>query len=118
MQDEWIVNGTLGTIWSYILIHKINTTTIENEYGQSEIASIEEKIIKGIITKTNSPEKWIQKGVFLGNTAVLITNEDLEINDFVFFDGIKYRISDTSTARWDMNNSHYEYNLEKVGVDE
>lgn len=114
--DEWIINGTLGSVWQYILVHKINSTSIEDEYGQHEIENVQEKIIKGVITRTSSPEKWTQKGIFLGNTAVLITNEELEMNDFVYFDNVKYRISDRDTARWDMNTGHYEYNLEKVGT--
>lgn len=116
MQDEWIVNGNLGTIWNYILVQKINSTSVENEYGQNEIEIVEEKVIKGVITRTNSPEKWVQKGVYEGNTAVLITNESLDINDLVYFSSVKYRVSGHSTARWDMNTGHYEYDLEKVGV--
>lgn len=113
--DEWIVNDKHGTIWKYIKVHKIKTTSYEDEYGQNDIELIDEIIIKGIITKTNSPEKWSNRGFFEGNTAILITNEVLNSNDFVFYDEIKYRIKEKTIARWDMNVSHYEYELEKVG---
>jgi len=116
MVDKIIIEGTEGTVWSYMKASQIQSVDVD-DYEEQQVSDIAEILIKGVITDLVFNENIETRGFIENQQQILITTTELNQGDIVeTIEGSQYRLINKAPQYYNDHFSHYEYTLKPINI--